>query len=484
MQFHGNSNIGTRINVAKLILQESGTYNPMFSRPYQTHIAPDVLQSIVRRVEETPGNTITANTLAGSASSIIQPSATAGSEITIPMSWTERRIRFLMEVHVTMATGNMLIYYFQGYTSHLGVSNGGHIDPSMDFILNSYIRVSRGTAMTPYGLVTEDKVTESAHIVNGNIVHQQASNDMYMMRPQDIFSGIQSAYLGNAYTAFEGDKLHDFRAKLSGESVMSNRNNNVSGQYLARVIETYNNGRNLLEFGQRESEISGRCYELTKEQTPFENVFIRAISNVRGMHTSTSFRYNDLKQIDPNIDNVTDYLTLGGTVATQMHNVGQTEYWSGSNRETLGATILSNAVPALMMELFITKIYFRTTNHTHGGIPNTVLIDAKSLTTADMSANFKTFLSRLEHEIMFDISSGGHVSYVIEMQVDLFGETRISIGLDSGPMISYTTPSFCDSLLTPVIAQNSESYYNVVHDMETLFNHLPSANNGGFSPSI
>jgi hypothetical protein len=484
VNYHNPHRVGAQIKIAKLILQESGTYNPMFSRPYQTHIDDGVMRSIVRRVEEKANQPITGNTLAGAASGMIQPSATPGAEIPIPMSWAERRIRFIMEVHVMLATGSTMIYYFQGYTSHLGVSHGGHVDPNMDFILNSYIRVTRTQSQGPYGMVVNDVVTESAHIVNGAIVNQ-IHGDVYSMRPQDIFSGIQAAYTANAYSALTGNnQLNDYRSKLSGESVMSKRSNNVSGQYLAKVVDTYRTGQQLLEFGQGEGDVTGRCYDLSQEPTAFENIFIRQISNIRGTHTSTVFNMSNLIAIDPNVESVTDYITLGNTQSMELHSVGQTSFWNGSDRETLAATILSNAIPALMMDLFITKIYFRTTNHTYGGVPNTVLIDAKSLSTADMTMNYEMFKRRLEQEILFDVSGAGQTTYTLDMYVDLFGETRITISLDGGPAIPYTTPSFCDSLLSPVLALNKDSYFNVVHDMETLFNALPGGRSHGVNTMI
>lgn len=485
MQYQNAARPRSTIKIAKLILQESGSYNPMFSRPYQTYVDAENMNNILRRVEESKGGVVTGALLAGVAGNMISPSATPQGEIPIPMSWAERRIRFLLEVHVTVPTGSDMIYYFQGYTSHLGVGVGGAVDPQMDFILNSYIRVTRMPQYGPYGTTIRDVVTESAHIVNGALVHQVGGGEVYKMRPADIFTGIQSAYLNNAYQGFNNnDTLFDTRVRLDGESMRSNRNNNIAGNFIAKVVDTYQTGRQLIDLGQGEQDVYARCQNMTHEASAYENPFIRAISNIKGTHCSTNFSFSNLLSIDPDLEHVTQYITLGVTQMAQLHQLGQTSYWNGTDRETVAATILSNAVPAVMMDLMLSKVYFRATNHDIAGAVNIALIDGKSMTNADLSMNFEMFKRRLEKEILFDLTYGNQALFTLEMSIDLFGETRISIALESGPMISYTTPSFCDSLLTPVISMNKDNFFGVVHDFETLMNNLPQGNTNNLVNSL
>jgi len=473
VQYQTRERAPTTIRVARMLLQESGTYNPMYTRPYQTHLAPDVLDNVLRRVDQAGSGGISGATLAGVASSMVAPSATPTGEISIPMGWSDRRIRFLMEVHVTVATGAEMIYYFQGYTSHLGVDAHGNIDPQMQFIINSYMRVNRAMRYNSYSqAVMQDVVTESAHIVDGMLVNQTMGGEIFCMRPNDLFAGIQSAYIESAYQNFSGNTLRDTRYRMSNESMRSNRSNNIAGNYLASVVDTYKNAQQLAEFGQGTQDIYARSQSMSVEASPYENPFIRAISNARGQNCVTSFDIAVLRRIDPNVENVTNYLRMGHTELAQVHQAGQTAFWSGSDATTLAATILSNGVPAVMMDLMISKIFFRSTNNDAGGKVSTIIIDGKSLTSLDMSQNFELFKVRLEKEILFDLTYGNQVLYQLEMSVDLFGETRITIQLDNDSAVTYTTPSFCDSLLTPIITNNRQNFEGVTNDFETLMNSL------------
>lgn len=475
MDYQPQQRIKPTIRVAKLTMQESGTYNPLYSRPYQTHVDPITLDNLNRRIEETRGGQLTGALFAGIAGNIVSPSANPGHEIPIPMSWAERRIRFVLEVHVFLPTGSTMIYYFQGFTSHLGVGVNGSVDPQMEFIINSYVRINRAELMTAYGLTVRDVITESAVIVNGQIMSQAPQGDAFGIRPQDIFTGIQSGYLNSMYSSYQpGDHLLDTRIGMRGESMRSNRSNNLSTNYIAKVVDSYQTGKQLADFGQSEQDIISRCQTLTHEASAFENPFIRAISLKRNGNCVTSFTFPELLSLDSNAGANTHYVTLGQT-HQHMHQTGQTAYWNGSDRETLAATVLSNSIPALMMDLMFTGIHFRSTNHDQAGVVNTIIIDAKGMTNLDLTQNMEIFKRRLEREVMFDMTNSNFDLYQLDMRADLYGETTISIAFDSGPMFTYTTPSFCDSLLSPIVTMSKENFYGIANDFETLMNNLPGS---------
>lgn len=465
--------IRTGVKVAKLLLQETGTYNPLYSRPYEVYISAESMNAICQRVEQSAGSAVTGSLLAGVSSNIVAPSATPGAEVTIPYGWAERRIRFLMEVHITPPTGTPYLYYVQGYTNYLGVTPNGTIDPAMEFFINSFIRVSRCNQITPYGVQVKDIITEAAHIVNGSIVHTLTGADVYGMRPHDLFTGVHSEYLQNAYSYMQGGTgLQDTRITLNANPVRSTRSNGLPSAYLAGIIDNYQTGAQLSSFGQGTGDIISRCRDLTYEAGVDENPFIRAISSARGVCNSVTFTMNDLCKIDPAAASVTDYLTLGATSAVEMHQVGQTSNWNGSDRQTLAATTLSNAVPAIMMDLMIKSIMFRSTNSDSTGAMTTILYGADSFTAADNTQNYELFKRRLEREILYDITGGNQEIYQLDMSSNLFGETRITISFGGSAAYTYTTPSFCDSLLSPVVTTNRDNYFGVVHNVSSLMSEL------------
>lgn len=473
-----------KINVARLLMLESGTYNDQYNRPYVSHITGDILDNCVRRVEE--ATEITGSLLAGVANCMVQPQAQPGYAIHIPYGFSERRIRFVMEVHVAMATGSQMIYYFQGYTSHVGINAAtGSVDPTMEFIINSYIRITRTYSVGPTGGYHKDMVTESAHVVDGRL-QAANNNESFLLRPQDVFTGMQSSYLESSYNYYNnGDGIVDTRLKANNSSNRSNRTNNLASHYVANIIDGYRSGSKTSNmFGQSQKDTFGQCRNFVHEVGLHENPFIRAISGVTGIPDSTTFKYGDLMKVDGNISNVTNFVSQGVALA-QSHHTGQTEFWNGADRDTVVATTLSSAIPALMMELMISKIVFSSTNHDLMGRINTVIIDAKSLTSVEMVENYEMFKRRLEKEVIMDITYGNQEAYMMQVSSDLFGDTQLTISIGSNPPVTFTTPSFCDGLLTQVVTNSKEHFFGVVNDFENLINHLnPQSTNTGYVSSI
>lgn len=466
------------IRITKLIMAPTGTYNKIYSRPYSSYVDGESLDNIVSRLEQAT-DSVTGTLLSGLASGIITPSATPGAEIAIPYGWDERRVRFMMEVEVTVSTGSSFTYYFQGYTSHLGVTDTGSIDPTMQFIINSFIRVNRVTQMTQFGPQISDTITDSAHIVDGQIHYDlNSGQEVYGMRPCDIYTGIQSAYLEQAYSyTNSGDGFLDTRVGLNHETIRSSRKNNIPSAYLASVFNEYLTAVQMTEYGLSQQEILDKSRQLTFEPSVNENVFIKAISNVRGIPSSTTFCMNDLMAIDPNVGYVTKYLSLGSQTAKVLLSAGQTAYWNSSDLETHTATILMNAIPSLMMELMLRKAWFRSTNSDSGGVMSTVLMEGESVTTADMSKHFELFKRRLEREIMFDITHGNQRIYMLDMKVDLFGDSILYLSLDGGAMIPYGFPTFSDALGTPIITHHKDDFFTLTNDMESIMNSISSTKN-------
>lgn len=466
-----------KISILKLDIRETGSYNTAFSRPYETNFNGSEFHNLLDRISAS--NTAKTNSsksfspelLSGLSYSLIKPSANPRGELIIPNGWDERRMLFVLQVSAKNTQGTDSIYYFQGYTTHSGISLQGSIDPNMYFFINSYIKVRRNNmGMGRYS----DSIVESAQIINGEIfIENRVQN--YLQRPCDVFMGMQSNFIASAsnYTDKKrAPEVNDTRITVTTESVKSNRSNNVSSKYMSKILAGYNEGVITAEFGQGTDDILSRSRDVVAEHSINENPFLRALSIKTGVPNISRFTFDDLMNIDPGVDAVTNVLTVSPVVRSQMHQAGQTSFWNGSDISTLTATVLSNSVPSLMMELFLTEVSLTSTNHDITGRMNTVISVVNSFTNADLSDNVRIFVDRLEREVLNDITFDNQESYSLSMHVDLMGDTFISIQIADEPMTDYVVPSFCDGLLTPVVTPNKNDYMNLVGDLEMLTNQV------------
>jgi hypothetical protein len=187
------------------------------------------------------------------------------------------------------------------------------------------------------------------------------------------------------------------------------------------------------------------------------------------MPAGTSFTYGELRAIDANIDNVTVVQMLLPTQQAEVHHAGQTAEWVSTDRETVMATMLSQAVPALMMEVGLTELHILTTNRTMNSIPYTTFQHVRGFAdNIDQTPFVRMFQSRFESDVLQDVSLNNLFDYAFELNVNLLGETHIRVSVQQGPTIDYVTPSFCDALMVPVITGNMSNATQLASDFESL----------------
>ena len=467
------------IRVRRLIMIETGSYNDMYERPYTTHINQGAIDSIMSRVSSTSSGNITPNLMKGisrgsdNGENIITPSPTPGGRVYIPEGWDRRRIRFTMEVAVISPTSGTTIMYMQGYTNYNGATAAGAIDPEMIMVVNSFSEVIERTYQDANGRVRpETVVLGSTQVISGHADPVDHYRDTYSMRPQDVFTGIDGAYLKSAHSSYSDSGATDLRNVLNGRAAANNRGNNVSTRFMSEIVNKCLIGLEDDELGQSRTDIYARSAGLLYDGSKTDNPFIRAIEKQqysRGVSCGTSFRVADLLSVDPNLPHVTNFINIANPIRT---SVGDSEYWDSTTRETLIATTLSHSVPALMLELSMSKIIFKSTNMDSGGMVTTNIDNALSLSSNDMRSNFDKFKARFATDIMYDLTYCNSDTYQLDMLCDIYGDSYITISINGAPPVQYTVPSFCDGLIAPVVTTDKSQYDLMCGDFDMLFNSL------------
>ena len=464
--------------ITKFLIQETGTYNEQFRRPYQT-VGDDanvlrVIQSHLLGVE-----TFTPNMMNGIASSFISPTAVFEKKIDISNGWDQPRMRFMLESVNTDYTGTSTTEVVLGYTDHNGIIAGsGSLDPNMEFYINSIVRVRNSRRITEVGNQSYSSVFDNSHLlVNSNWTDVFDSQPEHQMRPEDIFSTMSRSHLHGL-----GDII-DGRNVGTNVAVKSRRSNNVGGSYMASVVQGYMaSSAGLDEFGQNAKEILTEARKNYGELPTLTDPFLSAIAGVRNSPIGKVFTLRDLYRICPHLDNVTRAQALLPVERATVHRAGQSEYWDGSDRTTVVATILSQSVPAIMMDLGITNVIFKATNETFGNQINVDVFEILGFND-DLDLPGIELINKLKNSVLRDISFNGQHSFCIEMKIDLMGETRILISINRENEVEFVTPSFCDALSVPVLTNSEHLNMKIANDFSSLFTYLgdsgPAINNFG-----
>lgn len=466
----------SRMRVTRLFFVETGTYNDMALRPYGTHLDPTVL-SVFQ--EATRGGTVVLpSTMASAANSFIRPNTEAMGMVSIDQGWDSRRLRFMMEVEHSDFAGGVTVQYLTGYTDHVGISFGGHVDPNMRMYINSSIITNRVEMMTPSGRMMTQSVRDASHVLYGENTpgFGARSQSPQTMRPEDVFNTMGVSMMLHDLPG----ETYDVRPTFGGNRIKKSRRSNGSAPiYLSRLLESRTMAVEAAQSDAGINEVMASAAESVREAMVDQDIVLRQLSLQTNLAHGGHFTFAELGQVQPEVhhDDITKVVLAQGPVRDPSHQRGETEYWSGTNNETVAATILSHAVPALMADLMFTKVSFQASNQTIGGEFHVQVLGVQSFTAnVDLSHYIRVFIHRVTTEIMRDLSRNNTMEVSVIGHFDMLGESRIEVGVGSPHLVPYVIPSFADGLMTPIMTNDHRNLQILATDIDNLCDNLGVAN--------
>lgn len=454
-----------KMNVVKLIVQKTGTYNDQFRRPFVTNMSNDTGNRILSAIENK--QSVGAGMIANVAGTFLMPTATPEQQVGIPNGFNTPRLRFLLELMVMDNMGTSSSHYITGYTEYSDVSMNNLIDPKMSFFINNISETRNTSRITPIGTQSYQSVINSSHVlVNNQYQGIHDTNKTFSLRPENILTevgvkDIRDAGLGNIF---------DARAAVISTPTLSNRRNNIAPAYVAGILDGYLQNSRSGEYDSHVKILENTAHSV-EESDFLTNPFIKFISGRHstkylGAATANGFTLEDLFVLDPNTPNVMKVADFG---AQNFHQTGATAGWGGSDGTTLFAATLSQSLPAYMTQFCFNVVHFTSTNHTINGEIVTTINAVKGFNNAlDNSREIAAFVYRINSELLRGLSYNNQMPFQLQVNCDLIGETWIEISLNSEPMIAFVMPSFCDALTTPILTNDQNKLYGIANDFDKL----------------
>lgn len=470
--------VGRRIKVASIEFTDTGTFNDMYLRSIITKPvsegAVNQLQQRINQIGEVPK--FEASVFSGVASNLLEFSATPTGNIAIPNGWGTSRYNF--KLVVSSEGGNLSskeFYIMQGYTDFCDPSRSGYLDPNMTMYVNSYIAISR----TSDGVSEYDRVIASGQMLNSEFIRSSIGQEACTIRPGDLFAGMQTGHImsySDTGGQWDSSTHHDERYRFGADSKFNSREVLIPSNYLANVMSSYSKASTLAQYQGDQDTIFGKAVQSQYINTMTENPFIAFISGLKGVGTtSCSFKLGDLSSI---VDNTFEpkFKRATGRAMAALPTRGNSQSWNSADLVTQIATYLSNTVSSLAIGLLLTRIRFTSNNHSFNGAIDTRVLDARSPSqNADMPSLGGIFINKFNTEIVPDFATNEYSSsipYTLFMDIDAFGSTTIQLSFDNSPVTPYVVPTFCDSLIAPVITPTVKSFETIVHDMEVVLNNI------------
>lgn len=469
---------GQGIRIALMFIADTGTYDQQWQRPYQASFDRDAIASLQERIGSSssivPG--ALAGVLNGDQDFVIAPQAQPEKPIQIVNGWNEHKFRWLAIAENIDRLGVKTYELVTGYTDYRGIGYDNSLDPNMVFYISNILTLRHTNVLTPGGNRTYFNVADASQLlVAEDWGGVGGGTTGFRLRPTDVFTALDRVDLEQDMIS---RGITDTRNMVTGQAVKSRRSNGVATAYAAGIIEHYKNAQALDTYGQSEDQILDYARTNTLEAPLTNDMFIRAIARERGVPQTSFFTWNDLCRMDPNVqdDRITKVVLMGSArkVENTMYNTGQGSDWGAGTRQTQLAAILQQAVPGIMMELALSGIYFQATNRTIGGQIHVDVVnwqDFPSLTGAqiDMSGFIQAFKQRLMSEVLVDLSFSGQADFALEMEVDLLGETIITLEWNGNEQYRWCVPSFADSLLTPLVTDDIRRPTRIAKNFQGVF---------------
>lgn len=479
-------------------------YNDVYRRSYNTYID----QSVENKLDEvTQGGTVLNNVSIGEiASQVLQPGAQVEQRSNIVHGWQTPRYRFILKVEEMGMGGSVNIGFYVGHTEHSeGVifhgTRNSTFDPNMMFFINSVNRV-RVSTFTQNGQQFKNLKAEDSQqflFSNGAIADLQTGNmGSYKMRPQDLFQAQSLLNRLSQDGLLDANTIDTTGAIMGIGGDLSSRSNNDPTNYLTKTLKAYRYANDQNDGYESDTEdLYQTATTLVKEQSIWNNPFISQMSNHSyNIAANGQFSWNELLRICPHLDQITQVVVpndVSGNIAyntsatinsntlngANLWSNENTEHWQGSTNETIAGYMISQALPAMMLEKLIASIRFRMTNQTMTGeIQHSVdAISAVDPAVAHlMPRHAEMLMDRLRIETLGAVTLNGSLPFDCLVDCSIFGDTFIQISINGGPHTPLLMPTFADNAAAPVITTSMDNYNKVSNDIVNLARKLMGGN--------
>jgi len=467
-----------QFEVVQMLMIETARYDDMYLRPYVTSFDQQISNQMIEATEH--GSNVNPITLAQSASAFLQPSSTPTGSANIANGFSEKRLSFMMEIRDLnvggLSGGNR--YILTGYTDHLGISaltGQQHIDPNMLMYFNNMFVLRDTIIATPMGKSMTTNLAQSRHILHntGSGDYFQQVPKQYTMRPEDIMA-VLDFDTNPIMDEFRNGNVYDSRSMLSGVTT-SDRRKEARPMYLNETIRSVQSAEAQTDsYGnQDENSLWSHARDSLREDSISTSKFFSTLSGTTNYHQQGCVTYRELHNILPDLDHKAEVIMSGPAQQSKEYLPGQGEAWAGSSLETIASTILQQLVPGIMTDCLMLEIGFRATNDTIGGQDDVVIYHHRGFSNGiDYSKYMIHFIDRIKREILWDISKAGHMSYSVDVHINLLFESAFNISINGQPFVYYASPAFCDGLYAPILSNDLMTLENMANDVGNMIHNI------------
>lgn len=465
------------LSITKLIFVPTGQYQTMGVRPYQINARGDWLSRL-----ETATNgfsQVGRHAFAGIAGSILRPSAETVGTLSIPNGWQNRRYLFMMEIvdqpDDFQMDSTVRLTHIKGYTDREGdPTYTGRLDPQMRMYITDVMHTKE---IGNIGGLPRRHLIDASLLLQRNAGQTNSFGGFYALRPKDV-----CVTIGNSHVQEIVGRSHsDYRTSLAVSPTLSSVGNELPSDYLARAVESY---RTAVNAPQRDdvqlADLMSNVGAATQETSLNTDPFLTSLQVQTEFCEGACFAYGELMAMFPYLDNQVTKLfppmDLTRDIGFAAAAPQDSKDWSGSNTDTVAATILASSVPAAMTYAMLTQVSFYVTNDTIDGLPRfEYLSEPQSFISRNqsLSQNGIYFRDMMLGEVFRDLTMNGNIVISLSLFCDLVQcDMRLTIEIDGQGQMNYVAPTFARGMTTPIIGNHRDQLDSLAKNMGEVFDQM------------
>lgn len=472
----------TSIQIVRFLLEPVDGFTDQVLRPWRLNVTNETLAVLEADASHNGANN--SARFKNAALNIVTPDASHHGVARIMNGWSERRLRFHLEVKVYYRElSTEVLFNISGYSGYLDITRqSGIVDPDTPFFINSITRISKNTVETPSGYAVALRPSESYQVIADSDPFQSLEKPLGLIRPVDCLDMVSLNYLavGAEETGYGSGPVGNSITIASTQPKTSTVGNRTSTGWFTKLAENYINANSQAEYGTTRDATFDLARSLSEESTLTDNPVVRQLVSIRrnrGVSNANlqahMFTPADLEILDPTV--IADLNRHNERHSYRREAVEV----NGSDNETIAAYYTLNTMSNIMTSLGVTVCPFMANNR--GGFTQ-VFVDWQKFLTyqtlTELQRKQKAFEieTRFNTEIMNVITFGNLLAVSIDGIINLGGESTINVQMESY-LRPFVFPSFADGAIAPVVTgydQNNTAMNleNVAHSVETIVSRL------------
>jgi hypothetical protein len=223
-----------------------------------------------------------------------------------------------------------------------------------------------------------------------------------------------------------------------------------------------------MDYREVDSRSNAEAY--VRAQSPQMSTFFTTMANtIYGF--SNHFTYGELNGIWPR-----DEKFWSIAMPKQIDNftiLNYTANWNSPTIETFISYGIMQIIPGLITEILLTKLLITITNKTINGQPAIVPYGHEEMFPGTMNSQKMTYLLGLvDIEIIKGLIEPWCYEYEVTIEINVIGNTSINISVNGGPSTPFNAPTFCSSMVSPMVGRSQEDLDSISETIETIVEEL------------